>query len=69
MPFNNNRSGIQNEIDFINQLNNKKIKHLNILLQCFIYDLYGKIDIIVYGVPNDFIWIKRNDIYRIIYTL
>jgi len=44
MPFNNNRSGIQNEIDFINQLNNKKIKHLNILLQCFIYDLYGKIN-------------------------
>jgi len=44
MPFNNERNGIQNEHDFIKLLNKKKIKHLNILFQCFIHDLYGKID-------------------------
>lgn len=44
MPFNNEKSGVQNEYDFIKKINGKKIKQLNILFQMFIYDLYGKID-------------------------
>ncbi len=44
MPFNNERSGIQNEHDFIREINGKKIKQLNMLFQMFIYDLYGKIE-------------------------
>ena len=40
MPFNSKSSGYQNETDFINNLNNKKIKNLSYNLQLFIKDLY-----------------------------
>lgn len=38
-----NINGYQNEIDFINYLNNKKFKELNIMMQEFIKALYPKI--------------------------
>ena len=58
----------QNEIDKINQYINQK-KILKKSIDRFI--LQGrnskyKIDAIIYGVPEDFIWIKRNDIYKIL---
>ena len=35
--------GYQNEMDFINYLNNRKFKELNIMMQEFIRTLYPKI--------------------------
>ena len=58
----------QNEIDEINRfINNKNFLYKSI--DRFIIkgrnSKYG-IDAIIYGVPNDFLWIKRSDIYRIL---
>ena len=41
---NNDISGFQNEKQFCNMLNNKKIKELNPMLDGFISDLYGNLD-------------------------
>ena len=58
----------QKEINEINEYINKK----HILIKAI--DRFvtlgrnntKKIDALIYGVPNDFIWIKRNDIYKIL---
>lgn len=55
MPFNNENNGFQNEVDFIKYLNNKKVKDLNIMFQCFIKDLYGQIDY------NSYIYCRKNN--------
>ncbi|MBQ9011918.1 MAG: hypothetical protein IJ093_04640, partial [Bacilli bacterium] len=58
----------QKEIDEINEYLNQK----NILIKAidrFIIlgrNSKNKIDAILYGVPEDFFWIKRNDIYKIL---
>ena len=44
MPFNNNRNGFYNEIEFVNKLNNKKYSQLEYKLKLFIEDLYGNIN-------------------------
>lgn len=67
MPFNNNKNGFQNEDDFVNLLNNKKILYKAI--DRFIIkgrNSQYKIDAIIYGVPDDFIWIKRSDTYKVL---
>lgn len=40
MVFNNNRNGFENELDIRNELNNKKVKELNIMYREFIEDLF-----------------------------
>ena len=40
MVFNNNRNGFENELDMRNELNNKKVKELNIMYREFIEDLF-----------------------------
>ena len=42
--YNNDISGFQNEKQFCNMLNNKKVKELNPMLEGFISDLYGNLD-------------------------
>jgi hypothetical protein len=58
----------QKEIDEINKfLNNKNIliKAINRFVIKGRNSIY-KIDVLLYGVPDDFIWIKRKDIYKIL---
>lgn len=40
MVFNNNRNGFENELDIRNELNNRKVKELNIMYRKFIDDLF-----------------------------
>lgn len=58
----------QADIDAINKaINNEKL--LKEAIDRFVIqgkNSEEKIDAILYGVPNDFFWIKRNDIYKII---
>jgi len=55
MPFNNDKSGFQNEFDFIKQINRKKFGELNPLFQMFLSDLYdGEVK------PDDFIYAWKN---------
>ena len=44
MPFNNNKNGFVNEIDFIKKINNKKHNQLDYKLQLFINELYNKVN-------------------------
>lgn len=44
MPFNNEKNGFENEIDFINAINDKKMNKLSLSLRLFIQDLFGEID-------------------------
>ena len=58
----------QKEIDEINEFINQK-NFLYKAIDRFITkgrNSKYKIDAIIYGVPEDFIWIKRNDIYNIL---
>ena len=45
MPFNNNKNGFQNEDDFVNLLNNKKINDIPFNLQLFIKSLFLDINL------------------------
>lgn len=45
MVFNKDISGIQNEIEFVEKLNNKKVGELDPLFYCLIEDLYKEIDV------------------------
>ena len=58
----------QNEIDSINKFINQE-KILKRAIDRFI--IYGRnsskgIDDLIYGVPNDFLWIKKDDIYNLL---
>ena len=58
----------QNDIDQINAVLNQR-KILKRAIERFV--VKGKnsdegIDVLIYGVPDDFIWIKKKDIYRIL---
>lgn len=58
----------QSEIDEINDFLNQKnilIKAINRFVIKGRNSIY-KIDAIIYGVPDDFIWIKRKEIYRVL---
>lgn len=44
MVFNKDITGIENELEFVNHLNNKMIIETNFLVQNFIYKLYGEIE-------------------------
>ncbi len=43
MPFNSDKNGFQNEIEFIKSINNKKIININYNLQLFLEDIFPKI--------------------------
>lgn len=68
MPFNNEKHGIINEIDFINTINKKRIKDLPINYQILLLDLFKKINYhhTVYAYKNNEkqktdIYIRLND--------
>jgi len=44
MPFNNDKNGFKNEIEFVKQINNKYYYELEYNLQLFIKDLYNEIN-------------------------
>lgn len=58
----------QKEIDKINEFINQEHIIMNVIERFVIKGRNSNesIDAIVYGVPEDFIWIKRNDIYKIL---
>ena len=58
----------QNEIDEINEFFSSE-DFLKRIIDRFIIrgrNSYKCVDVILYGVPNDFIWIKNDDIYKIL---
>lgn len=68
LPISEYKKNHQNEIDKINKFINEE----NILLKAIDrFVIQGrnssdKIDAILYGVPEDFIWIKKEDIYNVL---
>lgn len=54
MPFNNNKNGFENEIDFVKKLNDKKFHELDYNLQLLLKDLYSDIN------KNDIIKCYKN---------
>lgn len=55
MAFNNSLNGIENEYDFVKNINNKHLKNINFLIQLFLYELYdNKI------VSNDVVYSWKN---------
>lgn len=45
MPFNNEKNGYVNEIEFVKKLNKKKYRDLDYNLQLFVKELYDEIDV------------------------
>lgn len=58
----------QKEIDEINKFINQEHVLRNAIDRFIIYgrNSVNGIDAIIYGVPNDFIWIKKDDIYNLL---
>lgn len=44
MPFNNDKNGYVNELDFVKSINNKSYQELDYMFQLFINDLFGEIN-------------------------
>ncbi len=68
IPISEYKKSHQKEIDEINEFLNRKqilIKAINRFVIKGRNSIY-KIDAVIYGVPEDFIWIKRKDIYKIL---
>ena len=73
MPFNNSMTGYQNEYDFVNLVNNKKMCDIDFSLQLFIIDIFGDIsnNSIIHGYVDrgkrkyDIVIMIDNDIRRI----
>lgn len=68
IPISQYKLNHQNEISEINKFINSKKVLYNAIDRFVIKgrNSYHKIDAIIYGVPEDFIWIKRKDIYDIL---
>ena len=71
MVFNSLKNGIENEIEFVKKLNNKKVGELDFYMKIFIEDLFGNVDdsLVVNCYKNDLlqkidIFIKINNVVK-----
>ena len=68
LPVDEYKKLYQSNIDMINTFLNQDIVLENAITRFIIKGRNSKekIDAIVYGIPGDFIWIKKEDIYKIL---